>query len=273
MGIDWDTAKVRIATCGRVRCEPGWRLDRRWSEGLADLDLWYVWAGRGTMVMRHGRQVALRRGVCMWMRPGGLYLAEQDPSQRLGVAYVHFDILDAHGVPIRDDARLPAEVHEVEDVVYADHLLRHMGEMVHWQEADRRAAEHLLTGFAMQLASGSRGGGGAGAGAAMHHRRLVLDAAARIRESPSEAPDVATLASEAGYSSDHFARVFRSVMGQSPQEFIVQARVDRARQLLSESGLTVSQIADVLGYRDVYFFSRQFKQRTGRSPSAYRRGA
>ena len=46
--------------------------------------------------------------------------------------------------------------------------------------------------------------------------------------------------------------------------------VSRARQLLAETGLTISQIAEALGFRDVFFFSRQFTQRTGQTPSAYR---
>ena len=48
------------------------------------------------------------------------------------------------------------------------------------------------------------------------------------------------------------------------------ARLARARQLLAETGLTISQIAETLGFRDVFFFSRQFTQRTGQTPSAYR---
>jgi AraC-like DNA-binding protein len=55
-------------------------------------------------------------------------------------------------------------------------------------------------------------------------------------------------------------------------DFIVEARLNRARQLLLESTLSVSQIADELGYEDVFFFSRQFKERTGRTPTEYRAG-
>jgi AraC-like DNA-binding protein len=69
---------------------------------------------------------------------------------------------------------------------------------------------------------------------------------------------------------DHFSRVFAKVTGRRPQEWIIEARLARARQLLAETGLTVSQIAEALGFRDVFFFSRQFTQRTGQTPTAYR---
>ena len=44
----------------------------------------------------------------------------------------------------------------------------------------------------------------------------------------------------------------------------------RARMLLTESGNSIGWIADRLGYRDVYFFSRQFKRFHGKSPTAFR---
>ncbi len=72
MALNWDTLSVQLAKgCGRVRCEPGWRLARRWSQRLTDLDLWFVWAGRGMMEMRDGRRLELRPGVALWMRPAG----------------------------------------------------------------------------------------------------------------------------------------------------------------------------------------------------------
>jgi AraC-like DNA-binding protein len=40
--------------------------------------------------------------------------------------------------------------------------------------------------------------------------------------------------------------------------------------LLSQSALTISEVADRLGYRDVFFFSRQFKQHNGLSPRQFR---
>jgi AraC-like DNA-binding protein len=51
----------------------------------------------------------------------------------------------------------------------------------------------------------------------------------------------------------------------------VQCRMDRARILLQETASSIGQISDELGYQDVGYFSRQFKQRTGRSPLDFRR--
>ena len=63
------------------------------------------------------------------------------------------------------------------------------------------------------------------------------------------------------------------VTNMSPGNFVVHAHVQRARQLALETTMSMSQIADALGYRDVHFFSRQFKQWTGHSPRRLRRTA
>jgi transcriptional regulator GlxA family with amidase domain len=57
----------------------------------------------------------------------------------------------------------------------------------------------------------------------------------------------------------------------TPNEFIIRTRIQRAQTLLAFSNHGVSQIASLLGYADAFCFSHQFKQRTGVSPTEYRR--
>ena len=104
-----------------------------------------------------------------------------------------------------------------------------------------------------------------------HHREIALATAIKIRESPAETPSVVELAHAAGYSVDHFSRIFMKIIGQRPQHYMIQAKIERARQLLTESNLTIGAISEVVGFQDIFYFSRQFKQKIGQSPSQYRK--
>jgi AraC-like DNA-binding protein len=227
------------------------------------------------------RTITLRPGVAMWMRPGGLYLGDHEPTRPLGVSFMHFDLIDRRTGERPEASQLPDEVHELSDTQYADGVLRRAIELIDrprtaasWDGASGEApATALIRGLLMDYeAQTLRAHQQPSRTAAERlHREVIAESVARLSSPESPEPSIADLAEHAGYSVDHFSRIFRDVMGQSPRDFQINARIDRARQLLSESSLTVSQIADALGYRDVYFFSRQFKQRTGRSPVEYRR--
>jgi len=92
-----------------------------------------------------------------------------------------------------------------------------------------------------------------------------------IRRDPAATPRCEELASQAGYSIDHFIRLFKSFQGVTPGEFILQTRLQAAGQMLRFSRLSVTRIAEQLGYSDIYAFSKQFHQRMGLTPSAFRK--
>ncbi len=72
-------------------------------------------------------------------------------------------------------------------------------------------------------------------------------------------------------SISYFSKLFHDHVGMSFQEYICSSRIELAkRQLLSNRQLSISNIAYDLGYKDVSYFSRQFKKHTGCTPSAFR---
>ncbi len=103
-------------------------------------------------------------------------------------------------------------------------------------------------------------------------RDRVLTLAMEIRSRPSRPWTAELIARELGLSPSQSARVFGEVIGKPPGRFVVEARIERAGRMLLDSPMRVSEIADALGYGDVYFFSRQFKRFTGLSPTQVRAG-
>jgi AraC family transcriptional regulator len=78
------------------------------------------------------------------------------------------------------------------------------------------------------------------------------------------------LATVAGRSPWHFARAFKAEIGQSPHQYLLQRRIDRARDLLAHSKESLIDVAMKCGFASQSHMGDVFRQRLGVSPAQYR---
>ena len=102
--------------------------------------------------------------------------------------------------------------------------------------------------------------------------REMAEIVERIRRNPAAPYSVQEMADRCGISVSRLSRRFRELVGLPPNQFIVQERLRTAEMMLLGGNDRIETIAERLGYRDVYFFSRQFRQHRGVAPSRFRRG-
>jgi len=81
------------------------------------------------------------------------------------------------------------------------------------------------------------------------------------------------LAVIAGMSPEHFCREFKKVYGEPPLEMRNRLRINAAIKLIQYSDRPIKQIAEELGYSDIYHFSKAFKKQTKISPGKFRNKA
>lgn len=84
---------------------------------------------------------------------------------------------------------------------------------------------------------------------------------------------IAELASLTGYSSVHFTRMFKKATGQTPREYLIQHRINKAKHLLTETALSMIEVAYQSGFSSHAYFSTQFRRIVGTTPQAYRKRA
>lgn len=71
----------------------------------------------------------------------------------------------------------------------------------------------------------------------------------------------------------YISKIFKSEMGESPIHYLIRVRMEKAKELLENNpALSVSEAAELVGYEDVYHFSKLFKKAYGISPSKIREG-
>jgi AraC-like DNA-binding protein len=83
-------------------------------------------------------------------------------------------------------------------------------------------------------------------------------------------PSNEELASVCYMSKYHFIKVFKQAMGATPQAYMNLLLIDKAKLLLKDTALPISEIARELGVDDSLYFSRLFKKHCGVSPARYR---
>jgi AraC-like DNA-binding protein len=88
----------------------------------------------------------------------------------------------------------------------------------------------------------------------------------------AEPLDIGTLAAAAGISRAHFSRQFRQAFGESPHQYLMSRRMERAAALLRDTDAPVAAICTSVGLHSVGSFTTSFGRAVGVSPAAYRAG-
>ena len=228
------------------RCEPGWSWH---AHPLPDQLLWYVLDGVGQVAIGE-RSIALTAGTAVVFSPGQAPVAGHDPRRRLLVFGMHFT--GPTPVPpngwcrVRDQHLVAALARRCDADFRRDNAtgaLRCLDHLLHVLREDATGPAPGLVDVALD--------------------ELVL----AIRQEPGRRWSVAEMARRCALSRAQFTRRFTAHAGLPPARYLIQARIDRAHELLTETDMAVGRVATVLGYADVGYFSRQYKQYTGRPPS------
>jgi AraC family transcriptional regulator len=265
-------------------------------EGLvAASDALLVWSGGTTDVTLHARAPGgtvrhrfVRRGGMFDLLPRGIVLEEVSwQGQSSTCVSVNFD-----GAALERQLGVKATFEpEVPRLALSD---PHVVDLTQRLEAQATAGQPwgplYVEGLSLTLASylygryGIREAGirdvirGSGVpGAAREHENALPSASSQrlvafIEEHLGSDIGIATLAALAGYSPDHFARLFKQSFGLSPYQFILQRRVERAKALLRDRSHSIAEVAMLCGFASQAHFHTTFKTRTGVTPGVYRKG-
>ena len=91
-----------------------------------------------------------------------------------------------------------------------------------------------------------------------------------INEHLNQDIKLADLAQLLGISQYHFSRLFKQSIGTAPYQYLLQQRIERAKQLLKETDKSIMEIAFLCGFNSHSHLSKQFRQFIGMTPKAYR---
>lgn len=101
----------------------------------------------------------------------------------------------------------------------------------------------------------------------------VIEPAIKYLEENYADPDLSSedMARVAGISSVYFRKIFSIVFGQSPMRYLQSVRMEKAKDMLSGDYTPITDIAESVGFKSIYYFSKTFKKVTGYTPTEYAR--
>jgi len=82
--------------------------------------------------------------------------------------------------------------------------------------------------------------------------------------------DLEQISKEACLSRFHFLRLFRRAFNKTPHQYLMQRRIEKAKELLTSSRLTVTDVCFEVGFESLGSFSSLFRRQVGHAPVAYR---
>ncbi|HSI85562.1 MAG: AraC family transcriptional regulator [Candidatus Methylacidiphilales bacterium] len=252
---------IRLINTPRIyHCEPDWAWGPR---PFTDFDLWIVMGGSGEMRIVSKGAFSLSAGHAFIFGPGTRLSARHDPAQPLRVFACHFMPRSAEMIEVLTFSNDQTHFHTA---AVSLPMISMMAEECSASalESNSLHTRSLLQAMVLHV---------------MHSRRRaalppgqarVVQCVQDIRCAPGQDWQPTEMARSTGFSVPQFNRHFRILTQQSPRQYVIQCRMERAVQLLQESQLSIQQIADALGYSDIFFFHRQFRQVTGTTPGSFR---
>ena len=235
---------------------------------LQPLHSWELWTDKGHTVLPSAK-------------PGDAFLFDLSENPRVGLNtsfdmvrfYISQSSLDtlAYERGERRVGGLHAARYGGQDPVLHGLALALTTSMLHPTDAPASFVEYIALAFHAHAVHTYGGIPEAG----RFHGGLVSWQMQRVKDAVEAAPDanhtISRLAHECGLSSSHFARAFKESTGLAPHQWLTQKRVERARTLLAQTKMELTDIALACGFVDQSHFSRVFARIEKQSPGRWRR--
>ena len=259
---------LRILSAGTYKLYSVPRLPTLRPRGRVDWQIIYIAAGKGHFIL-DGKEVIVPAGSMVLFQPKQVQDYFYFGKDKTQVWFVHFT-----GREVRNTLRhyeIPTDgyiLHTGISREYEDLFRRMRDELVRCSWGYEEMLTYLFRELLMTM-----------------HRRMtenaprvsgfIQDEIDRARlffdEHYNEEISIEQYAVSRNMSTSWFNRSFRSAVGTSPMQYILDVRIRNAQTLLETTDYSVTSIAALVGYENPMYFSRLFRKAKGLSPSKYRK--
>ncbi|MBF9018923.1 MULTISPECIES: AraC family transcriptional regulator [unclassified Oceanispirochaeta] len=251
-----DLGVINIDFAHYYECPPEWYWipeNNNWS----GLHLWLVIKGRGE-VQKENISYGLEPGVCMLFRMQDNYMVTQNPLYPLSVYGINISVNE------RID-ELPEYVF-LEDYALLKSLMRRLVDLHNMGDTFSEESMIMIRAALCEFKLSAHKNFGLPDYSDARLNNFVY----QVRKNPGSKYTIQEVAEALHCSPNQCIRRIRKYTGFTPIQLVNRIKIDKAKQHLMATSYSISEIAEMLGFCDMYYFSKVFKQVTGVSPSTYR---
>ncbi len=234
---------------------------------LKEYNLHLIFAGRGSVRLESGEAIELKAGDGFLYGRDAYQRYESSKAEPWDVRWIHFTA--SAPLPLLREADeygcRPFSFSAGERLAGLTERMYKLGKRP--QLAYEPAMSAYLYELLMLLAVQSER---LEAPSKLRKRDVIRMAADRIRERCEEDWSLEDIAGLAGFSPYHFLRLFRQATGRTPNQFVTESRMVRAKLLLATTKLSVGEVARSCGYSQSSYFIKLFRAAEGLTPKSYR---
>lgn len=259
------SASIRLLCAGREQCLPTYHVSR--SE-YPCMVVEFVYSGEGRLRIAE-TDYSLHPGVIFCYGMNAAHDLWADPTRPMNK---YFAIFKLDGVNRLDDdaSILPGQVRCSLDIERVRDLFEHMIEEGRdTGETQGAICNHYLQLLLLKSANASivdAEDSNTNGGLASFQRSFE-----HIESNYTEIASLAELAEAVELSPAYLCRLFRRFSRETPHQCIVRHKLNRAAELLMSQQASIGEVAEAVGYHDLFHFSRLFKKRFGDSPRNFRK--
>lgn len=242
----------------------------QWSKGrvLTDFSFVYLTRGRGLFQVRGARPLPVQAGDVLLIQPGMWHNYAPDEDTGWKEYWVMFNGPEAE--KLVSQVELPRRAPLIR--YGEDKALHHLfTQMLDYAAETPPFSDVVQAGLLLQMGAMIQSRLQLQREQGDREESFIQQAKQKLASACSQPINMQSLAHGLGVSYPHFRRVFKQSTGLPPQQYLLNLRINQAKQLMEEQDLKLSEVARSVGFEDPFYFSRLFKQKTGISPSQWRR--
>ncbi len=264
-----DFPTVEVKSVGIRWYHPaGFRVDRP----LGSQDYAFMQWLTPALLIVAGEERREREGGCIVYRPDDPQCFGGDLFTPFGNNWFHFHgpmagkLLDACGIPLNQPLHL-------RDSSFIEPLLNmfqreNLNQARLWRLMIGSGVERFFIEMAREIGSGASVRLKSARSAELRERFVALRDS--MRERSAEPWTLKDMADSVYLSQSRFSQLYREFFDANPIDDLIRMRIAKAEYYLCLTNMPLAQVAALCGFSDYYYFSRQFKNKTGESPTSYR---